>query len=63
MLFAKDKSYAVQGKVALVTGALGAIGRQITQQLLDNGARVVMVDIVSDGSGDKASRELSADNT
>ncbi|KAJ2333163.1 hypothetical protein GGI00_002460 [Coemansia sp. RSA 2681] len=63
MFFARDKSFAIQGKVALVTGALGAIGKQITQQLLDDGARVVMVDIIDDGSGETASRELSADNT
>ncbi|KAJ2831672.1 hypothetical protein FBU31_002231 [Coemansia sp. 'formosensis'] len=63
MIFTKDTSYATQGKVALVTGALGAIGRQITQQLLDAGAKVIMVDIISDGSGESVSQELSADNT
>ncbi|KAJ2897430.1 hypothetical protein IWW38_001723 [Coemansia aciculifera] len=63
MPFSRDASFAVQGKVALVTGALGAIGKQITQQLLDGGARVVMADIVNDGSGETASRELDGDNT
>ncbi|KAJ2882833.1 hypothetical protein H4R27_003173 [Coemansia aciculifera] len=63
MFFAKDQSYAIQGKVALVTGALGSIGRQITQQLLDGGARVVMVDIISDGTGDDVSCKLDPDNT
>ncbi|KAJ2056751.1 hypothetical protein GGI17_006034 [Coemansia sp. S146] len=63
MFFTKDQSYAVQGKVALVTGALGSIGRQITQQLLDGGARVVMVDIISDGSGDDVSCKLDPNNT
>ncbi|ORX65805.1 NAD(P)-binding protein [Linderina pennispora] len=37
--------YSVSGKVALITGALGAIGTAIAQKLLTNGAKVVFADI------------------
>ncbi|KAJ2742831.1 hypothetical protein GGI20_004195 [Coemansia sp. BCRC 34301] len=63
MFFARDKSFAVRGKVALVTGALGAIGKQITQHLLDGGAQVIMVDIIDTETGETARRSLSSDNT
>lgn len=35
----------LEGRVAIVTGAAGAIGRAIAQRLADNGARVVLADI------------------
>ncbi|KAJ2006683.1 hypothetical protein GGI04_001051 [Coemansia thaxteri] len=62
MFFAPDRSYSIDGKVALVTGALGAIGMQITKQLLQGGARVVLVDIVNSKDGADISRELDADS-
>lgn len=40
----------LDGRVALVTGAAGAIGRAIARRLSDNGARVVVADINSDGA-------------
>ena len=38
------------GKVAIVTGAAGAIGRSIARRLADNGAVVVIADIDRDGA-------------
>ena len=38
------------GRVALVTGAAGTIGRAIAQRLSDNGAKVVIADINRDGA-------------
>ncbi|WP_055047902.1 SDR family NAD(P)-dependent oxidoreductase [Devosia sp. A16] len=40
----------LSGRVALVTGAAGAIGRAIARRLSDNGARVVVADINRDGA-------------
>jgi 3-oxoacyl-[acyl-carrier protein] reductase len=40
----------LRGKVALVTGAAGAIGSSIAKRLSDNGAAVVVADINSDGA-------------
>lgn len=40
----------LDGRVALVTGAAGAIGRAIARRLSDNGARVVVADINSEGA-------------
>lgn len=36
--------FSVQGKVAIVTGGLGQLGRQFSQALADRGARVVVMD-------------------
>ncbi|KAI8321133.1 NAD(P)-binding protein [Martensiomyces pterosporus] len=58
VLFSSNK-YSVGGKVALVTGALGAIGQQISLRLVELGARVVLVDIVSDGAGETLSRSIN----
>ncbi len=38
------------GRVAIVTGAAGAIGRAIARRLQENGARVVIADIDPDGA-------------
>jgi len=35
----------LQDKVAMVTGGLGGIGRVISKKLLENGAKVVIVDV------------------
>jgi len=40
----------LEGRVALVTGAAGTIGRAIAQRLSDNGARVVVADINREGA-------------
>ncbi|KAJ2836489.1 hypothetical protein FBU31_001359 [Coemansia sp. 'formosensis'] len=52
--------YSVEDKVVLVTGALAAVGRQLASALIDKGARVVLVDSASDGSGEALSRTLNA---
>jgi NAD(P)-dependent dehydrogenase (short-subunit alcohol dehydrogenase family) len=38
----------LKGKVAIVTGGIGGIGRVISKRLLANGATVVIVDVVDD---------------
>ena len=40
----------LNGRVALVTGAAGAIGRAIARRLSDNGAKVVIADINREGA-------------
>ncbi|UVK43045.1 SDR family oxidoreductase [Mesorhizobium sp. AR07] len=40
----------LRGKVALITGAAGAIGSSIAKRLSDNGAAVVVADIDSEGA-------------
>lgn len=40
----------LNGRVALVTGAAGAIGRAIARRLSDNGAKVVVADINREGA-------------
>ncbi|KAJ2691122.1 hypothetical protein IWW39_000182 [Coemansia spiralis] len=52
--------YSVEDKVVLVTGALATVGRQLSEALIDKGARVVLVDGSSDGSGEALSRRLNA---
>ncbi|KAJ2741112.1 hypothetical protein GGI20_005412 [Coemansia sp. BCRC 34301] len=52
--------YSVNGKVVLVTGALAEVGRLLAQSLVGLGARVVLVDEASDGSGEAFSSQLNA---
>lgn len=40
----------LEGRVALVTGAAGAIGSAIAERLTDNGARVIIADINLEGA-------------
>ncbi|KAJ2506554.1 hypothetical protein GGI11_006627 [Coemansia sp. RSA 2049] len=51
--------YTVDDKVVLVTGALSAVGRKLVDRLVDMGARVVLVDSVSDGTGEQLSEEIN----
>ncbi|KAJ1823185.1 hypothetical protein LPJ56_000157 [Coemansia sp. RSA 2599] len=52
--FTSQPPYCISGKVALVTGALGTIGTQITRFLVNKGAKVVLVDIMDDSAGEQA---------
>ncbi len=47
---------SMQGKVCLVTGATGGIGRETAKGLADRGARVVIVG----RNADKVTRTISA---
>ncbi|KAJ1880521.1 hypothetical protein H4R99_002168 [Coemansia sp. RSA 1722] len=58
--FKSQQSYSIDGKVALVTGALGTIGTQITRFLLSKGAKVALVDVADDGSGEQACAEFTS---
>lgn len=49
----------LNGQVAIVTGGANGIGRAIVQQLADNGAHVVIVD-VEGGPAEAAAREVAA---
>ncbi|KAJ2779193.1 hypothetical protein GGI15_003955 [Coemansia interrupta] len=60
-MFSVTESYEISGKVALVTGALGVIGLQITSLFLELGAKVILVDVISDGSGEEKCRALNLD--
>ncbi|TIT55128.1 MAG: SDR family NAD(P)-dependent oxidoreductase, partial [Mesorhizobium sp.] len=44
----------LRGKVALVTGAAGAIGSSIAKRLSDNGAAIVVADINGEGASQVA---------
>ncbi|KAJ2482991.1 hypothetical protein IWW56_000674 [Coemansia sp. RSA 2131] len=56
----RPDKYTVDGKVVLVTGALTAVGRRLSQELVRLGARVALVDSISDGSGEQFSAHLNA---
>ncbi|KAJ1861045.1 hypothetical protein LPJ73_001142 [Coemansia sp. RSA 2703] len=60
-IFSTVESYEISGKVALVTGALGTIGTQITLLFLELGAKVIMVDIIGDGSGEEICSALNSE--
>ncbi|KAJ1729535.1 hypothetical protein LPJ72_004926 [Coemansia sp. Benny D160-2] len=51
--------YTVDDKVVLVTGALSTVGRKLVDRLVDMGARVVLVDSVSDGAGELLSEAIN----
>jgi|SRR5699024_9587348 len=50
----------VKDKIVLITGGAGAIGQATAQLLLDNGAKVVLVDINQEAL-DNAKNNLKAD--
>src|SRR5687768_3683219 len=49
------------GRVVVVTGGLGQLGRQFTRALLDHGARVAVLDLARDGAEALRSAGLPAD--
>ncbi|KAJ1947208.1 hypothetical protein GGF37_000596 [Kickxella alabastrina] len=51
-------SNSLQGKVALITGALTAVGRQLAHRLSALGASLALVDSPSDGTGEQLSAIL-----
>jgi 3-hydroxybutyrate dehydrogenase len=56
-----DDSRTAEGRIALVTGAAGGIGRATAQALVDSGARVLSVDLKPDpdGPGEPFSADLT----
>ncbi|KAJ1823196.1 hypothetical protein LPJ75_000046 [Coemansia sp. RSA 2598] len=58
-LFGQSRRYSVDGKVVLLTGALGAIGKALTAMLIEKGAKVAMVDICDDGKGQEVSNQIN----
>ncbi|KAJ2266223.1 hypothetical protein GGH14_006406, partial [Coemansia sp. RSA 370] len=50
----------IHGKVVLLTGALGAIGRQLSIKLIERGAQVAMVDIAAESEGNIFCDELNS---
>ncbi|KAJ2723944.1 hypothetical protein GGI07_002322 [Coemansia sp. Benny D115] len=57
--FYPTPEYEIRGKVAVVTGALGAIGKTIALQLIDQGARVALIDMLDNGTGEDFCREIN----
>ena len=51
----------LMNKVAIVTGGIGGIGRGIVAHFLDLGAKVVVVDIVSQSEGDAIVAGMAGD--
>lgn len=49
----------LENKVAIVTGGAGGIGRGIVSKFLDEGASVLVVDIVPQADGDKIVAEIA----
>jgi NAD(P)-dependent dehydrogenase (short-subunit alcohol dehydrogenase family) len=46
-----DDPFSLEGRVAVVTGGLGQLGREIVRGLTDRGARVAVFDIASSDGG------------
>ncbi|KAJ2776298.1 hypothetical protein GGI15_004885 [Coemansia interrupta] len=51
MFWSKQSGYSVEGKVVILTGALGAIGRGLALRLVEKGASVALVDIGDEATG------------
>lgn len=51
----------LQGKVAVITGGSGGIGKVVAQRFLDEGAKVVLVDLFQDVL-DEVKNELNSDH-
>ncbi|KAJ2775256.1 hypothetical protein IWQ56_000173 [Coemansia nantahalensis] len=60
MWFCKEAQYELAGRVAVVTGALGAIGRRLAARLAESGAQVALVDIGSESDGAALCAELNS---
>jgi len=54
--FAKD---CLEGKAALITGGLGAIGKVVVSSLLSHLARVAVNDVLGNEQAEKAAKELA----
>ncbi|KAI9477316.1 hypothetical protein LPJ55_003572 [Coemansia sp. RSA 990] len=61
MLFASN-SYDISNKVALVTGALGAIGKATSWLLAELGASLVLVDKLDESQGDELCKAIAGKN-
>ncbi|KAJ1662793.1 hypothetical protein IW140_004984 [Coemansia sp. RSA 1813] len=58
-IFNKRPKYTIDDKVVLVTGALTTVGRKLVYQLVHLGARVVLVDGESNGTGEQLSQAIN----
>ncbi|KAJ2628652.1 hypothetical protein IW137_005356, partial [Coemansia sp. RSA 1287] len=58
-MFFSANPYSIQGKVALVTGALGAIGQATSLKLASLGASLVLVDIRPEGESEKLCEQIN----
>ncbi|KAJ2556543.1 hypothetical protein EV175_001937 [Coemansia sp. RSA 1933] len=52
------EKYSIDGKVVIVTGALGAIGKGLVSRLVQKGARVMLVDMQPTDIGAKYAKEI-----
>ncbi len=52
--------FLVEGKVVVVTGGCGQLGRQFTRALVEAGARVALFDVTSSGVGDISEADRDA---
>jgi NAD(P)-dependent dehydrogenase (short-subunit alcohol dehydrogenase family) len=55
--------FSLDGRVAVVTGGMGQVGREIARGLVEAGARVAIFDVAADGVEDDFLRSLHVDVT